>query len=396
MKWKKMVCQLVETVLVISVYFISCYICMKYYKVQDYSKQTQDVLLIIWNELVNLATLAPVVGAIAINWFMKKYKMDISEPFRISWSIIGVALILFFRVAIVIGIHRVIIALIGLGGYFVCFILAQLFGSKRQREIENLSSTILKNAVGNIKNKDVLGIQLLHMRKSNSNGFVEFHIHNLDNLIVGSSDVNCILSTKMRLKESDFSYFQIALNAYEKIVESGADEYKEQFLKIINDAVMDLKGRLSAINPDNITKDDCCMARLLVCYLTMEKLVDNAEYAVVELEEGKLGIDSILETRLFAYFRTGLLGAILFGSNRRYAFRYRKDGSKAGRKYCAFLVDDINDVQYTKNSDEKLICLVALRENNYKDIPYSVFEYIKIIEKKLVVFFSQKEEGGKK
>ena len=69
---------------------------------------------------------------------------------------------------------------------------------------------------------------------------------------------------------------------------------------------MDLRGRLSAINPDNITKDDCCMARLLVCYLTMEKLVDNAEYAAVELEEGKLGIDSILETRLFAYFRTGL------------------------------------------------------------------------------------------
>lgn len=389
MKWKRVICQLIETGLVISVYIISCCICMKYYQVQDYSDQIQDVLLVIWNELVNLATLAPVVGAIAINWFMKKYKMDISEPFRVSWSIIGVVLILFFRVAIVIGIHQVIIALIGLGGYFACFILAQLFDKKGQREIVNLSSTILKNAVGNIKNKDVLGIQLLHMRKLNNNGFVEFYIHNLDNLLVGNSDMNCILSTNMRLKESDFSYFQIALNTYEKIVESGVDEYKEQFLKIINEAVMDLKGRLSSIDPDNITKDDCCMARLLVCYLTMEKLVDNAEYAVVELEEGKLGIDNMLETRLFAYFRTGLLGAILFGSNRRYAFRYRKDGSKAGRKYCAFLVDDIDDIQYIKNSDDKLICLVTLRENNYKDIPYSVFEYIKIIEKKLVAFLSQ-------
>lgn len=247
MNWKKALYQFIEIGLVSSLYFISCYVCMKYYNIQDYPDKSEDILLVIWNELVNVATLAPIAGVIAINWFMKKCKIKISEPFRIAWSIIGVVLILFFS--------------------FVCFFLAQLFGKGERQQTEYSSSSILRDAVGNIKNKDVLNIQLLRIRELKNNDFVEFHLHNLDNLIAGTNDVNCILFTKLRLKQHDFSYFQFALDTYEKIVESGADEYKEEFLEIINKAALDLKKRLSAIsNPDNITKDDFFLLTKLTIY----------------------------------------------------------------------------------------------------------------------------------
>ena len=68
----------------------------------------------------------------------------------------------------------------------------------------------------------------------------------------------------------------------------------------------------------------------------------------------------------------------------RYAFLYRKDGLKTGRKYCTF---QIRNQKKTSNT-EFVICLIALKEDSIKRVSPDVMRAIKSIEHKLEGEFS--------
>jgi len=258
-----------------------------------------------------------------------------------------------------------------------------LLNKSQKAQIIYVNPSTLKNIVGNLKNREVLSVQLFDLNAIENGEYTDFKLASIDHLVNSNNDVNCILSTILRLKTSDYEYFKLLLDTYEKVVETGQEEYKKTFLQSIDKTILELKRRLQDIDPQNVTKDDCCLARLLICYLNLAKLIDNPGYAIVELDDGQLDIDIELEKKLFTVFRSGLLGTILFGGKHIYAFRYRGDGYKTGRKYCTFSID-IKKADQRRTSQKEIVCLIALRENEKYDIPYSVMQYIADCENQII------------
>ena len=114
---------------------------------------------------------------------------------------------------------------------------------------------------------------------------------------------------------------------------------------------------------------------MVILYLTLENMLQDANSAGIQALDGVLGLENIeIEKRLFTYFRTGILGAIFLGQNDIYTFDYWKDGSKIGRKYCAFKIN---------REERMLICMVILKERKNNILSKDIVEAIKKIEKKL-------------
>lgn len=113
-------------------------------------------------------------------------------------------------------------------------------------------------------------------------------------------------------------------------------------------------------------------------------MLQDANSAGIQLLDGVLGLDDIeIERRLFTYFRTGILGAMFLGQNDIYTFDYWKDGSKVGRKYCAFQI---------KSEEKNLICMVVLKERKNNLLSKDIVEAIKKIEKKLDDSWKERKE----
>jgi hypothetical protein len=114
---------------------------------------------------------------------------------------------------------------------------------------------------------------------------------------------------------------------------------------------------------------------MIILYLTLENMLQDANSAGIQALDGVLGLENIeIEKRLFSYFRTGILGAIFLGQNDIYTFNYWKDGSKIGRKYCAFQIN---------REERMIICMVVLRERKNNILSKDIVDAIKNIEKKL-------------
>lgn len=123
---------------------------------------------------------------------------------------------------------------------------------------------------------------------------------------------------------------------------------------------------------------------MFILYLTIENMLQDANSAGIQLLDGVLGLDDIeIERRLFTYFRTGILGAMFLGQNDIYTFDYWKDGSKVGRKYCAFQI---------KSEEKNLICMVVLKERKNNLLSKDIVEAIKKIEKKLDDSWKERKE----
>lgn len=64
-------------------------------------------------------------------------------------------------------------------------------------------------------------------------------------------------------------------------------------------------------------------------------------------------------------------------------YHYWKDGSKVGRKYCAFQI---------KSEEKNLICMVVLKERKNNLLSKDIVEAIKKIEKKLDDSWKERKE----
>ena len=350
-----------------------------------------DILQTIWDEIANITTIAPMLCLFATNYIANKINPNISGHIRILWNTIGVVMLLFYRVFIALGLHPVLLAGEGIVHFILCFAILCYQGIGREEINYKGSKKILEGAIKKIKNKDILGIQILEMQTVYEGKYIIFKLKSKDCLVNDDADVNGILSINLKLLESDYNYFQVVYRIYKEVVDTGSDEKKIQFQMSLDDAVKGIIRRLSSVDVNNIKREDCCLARLLLCYINLKKMIQDPDYAIVELNDGEIGIDIELEKRLFTLFRTGLLGAILFGDDQRYVFRYRRDGHKIGRKYCAFPIKLTSDPQ-NGSLQKGIICVFALKESEFYDIPYSVMQCIKKYEKMISNF--DEEKGG--
>lgn len=335
------------------------------------------------NEFANWATILPIVCPILSNWLIKKYKPDCPTKITVIWSALLGVLIVIYRVAVGMRWNRVVFELLGIGHFIVAVIISVSFTLSSRKEYIPTDSILRKAMGGAITNKNILSVQLFRCQQVVENGNQIFWFQNFDSICnKNCEDVNCILSLKLYLPVRDYNQFYLSLQTYESMIQNGADEDgKREFRNVINTSKQGIINRLNAVPLDEITHKESCLARLLVCYAVLEEMIDKPSLAIVDLFDGTLGVEIDKEKQLFSSLRTGMLGAVLLGNHRRYYFRYRRDGKKDGRKYCAFVLDSSQSP--VPNLEELVVCLVSIKEGSGDEISASIIEWISKMERQV-------------
>ena len=185
------------------------------------------------------------------------------------------------------------------------------------------------------------------------------------------------------------------------------DNTRDNLIALINVEINALNDKLLCIETENrtITKEDCCIARVLILYLAIRYSLirnkdENVTYAnyvgEISLRDGDLNLKEETEKKLFSLVRTGLLGAILVGEDLRHVFFYRKDGVKKGRKYCASTITCTNNEDKGETVNQVLnVCLFTVEVPNTNAIPGYVFDSIQNREKLIKEVLERKENGDK-
>lgn len=382
--WREWGPVVIQIILCLGLYIAVLIAFILTYKVPSLTDSTKNIWDVLHSELVNWATLLPIAGPVFADCMIKKISPYYPSWCRIVWAALLALLICFYRVAIDMEFNRVPIALFSIGHFIVAVILALVFDKTHVHGFSQNTNLLAKALGKQIKNNSILSVQLFEcVQRPTQSSRIRFSLENKAWVVnKQSDDVNSILALNLELPEEDYEQFGFSLAVFDKMVDAGADnEKKKSFCEGIKKKKEDLVKRLSGKQPDSITREDSCLARLLVCYNMLEQMVEKPSQAVLDFDDGVLGLDAELEKRLFSTLRTGMLGAILFGVHRRYYFRYRRDGIKAGRKYCAFIIDSNEDKE--NDSERKLICLVTIRESNSNEISADIIEWIVRTENKI-------------
>lgn len=361
------------------------YLSKNYYKPIKTWNETNSILDTIWDELGNSITVVSGLLCLFLDFISQREKQI--EPW--TKRIIAFSLFVLFnfcRCANVLRLTANQFSLIVFVFYLINVILI-VFLSNRSIANEQINNLRLKSILGKIRNQNIVSIQLFEVEETKEGEYCKYTFKYIDALCQVENDINGMLSTTYKIKNEYVSEMTLVLLGYQKLIESGTDEVKNTLIASIERNKEKLLNELKQINNINdVDKEQCCIARMFILYLTIENMLQDANSAGIQLLDGVLGLENIeIEKRLFTYFRTGILGAIFLGKNDIYTFDYWKDGSKLGRKYCAFQI---------KSEEKSLICLVVLKERKNNLLSKDIVEAIKKIEKKLDDSWKDRKEIG--
>ena len=367
--------------LTLSVSYIICAIAL-YYMSKNYPYSTnsnieaKDILNIV-DELGNSLTVASGILCILLDILSQKEKKI--HP----WikKIIAVSLFVMFNFlrcanSLKMEANQLIVITFV---FYAISVVSILMLANSYNPKEKTDDLKLKNILGKIKNQNIASVQLFEVEELKEGEYSKYKFKCIDALWQEESDVNSMLSVVYMIKSEYVSEMRLVLLAYQRWIESGNDIEKEIVASSIRRNKEKLLEELRKIKSiDEVNKEHCCIARMFILYLTIENMLENANCVGIQAIDGILHLSDVeIEKRLFTYFRTGIWGAIFLGRNDIYTFEYWKDGSKTGRRYCAFQVE---------NEERTLICMVVLKEgkNNGKNgLSRDIKEAIKKLEKRL-------------
>lgn len=262
--------------------------------------------------------------------------------------------------------------------------------------------------IGNINNKHIIAEQLFSVKRIEKSDQIIYALNSMEHTVKGEHDVNGILSVTYRLPVEDDTSFAFIRNAHHAFVCEGKEETKNELIKTLTREKNKLTQKLQNISsPEEVTPDDCCLARLLIIYLAFLRILNppvessdeegrnkNVEWyggeayiGELSLAEGEIGIDVEIEKRLFTLLRTGLLGAVLVGHELRYLFSYKKDGYKIGRRYSAA------NLSSSEDTSSNIICLITLANIHTKTIPQYITDAIRREENRIANATHKLERG---
>lgn len=368
------------------VFYVICYAMIIITGIRNSAPVTDneniDILQIIWDSLGNVGTLIPLLVAIVSALFLKWKHKRLSNKNIILISSIGFVLYCFYTIQVKHHVHPALVAFIGLITFVVSIIIVLLQPSN----IVIKQGSIIQSAIGNkIKNAKIAGIQIFECSMTEDIDNINYCIHSIDHLSNNDSDINGILSTTYRLKKTDINDFDfVTKTSYQALIDSANDSAKDDLIKLIETKRNGIKTRLQRITlPSDVTKDDCCLARIMIMYNAYLSALSPAANGTTvspntyigehDFRDGDLGVDGEVEKRLFNFVRTGLLGGILVGSECIYQFQYRKDGYKTGRQYCVFHINEKDSA----DQDHLFLCLVVIKDVSTKAMPAYILEAIR-------------------
>jgi len=350
---------------------------------------------LIWDSIFSVVSGALAIIEIIAAMVLIKTRKDCSKTKIIVLSIITYVVAIFDNVAIKYPLPQSAIVL----AHFLLLVVfvAYLLFKKPEVVIKQVSqikgeNIALKRAISGTENKKIIAVQMYSIKTGHHmvNGIekTRFIVKSGESFVRDGHDVNSVSAITYELDRTVVDEFELILQSYRKFLKYGNDETKDKLIESLSNKISELEKRLKSIEEQKreVTKEDCCIARVLVLYLSFKHiLLPNPDVAEthanyigeISLNDGDLNLENKTEEKLFTLIRTGLLGAALLGDRNRDVFHYRKDGIKQGRKYCASQVACENVVQEDEIVSQNMdICLFTVEENQNAAIPRFVFDSI--------------------
>ena len=354
---------------------------------------TDSIWTLIWNSFFSVVSGVSLVIELVIATILIYNKKHVSKIKVISIFVLTYILVIFNDVAIKYPFSQAMICIVN---FIVIIIFVVMFllnnGAPLCAENINEKRKTIHRLLGNTSNKKIIAVQMYKVKESHykdgSTEKVRYDIQCKESFVRETKDINSILSMTYDLEKSVVESFNVIIQSYHSFIQTGNEQTKKSLIDAIVKEKECLSNRLKCIqSPDAVTKEDCCLARILVIYLSFLHILDPEPNSTdipgdyvgeVSLSDGALNLlDIEIEKKLFTYVRTGVLGAILLGDTSRHVFSYKKDGVKQGRKYCATQV-------YVRNENLVMdICLFTVEEEKYNIIPSYIIKSINSIENQL-------------
>lgn len=152
-------------------------------------------------------------------------------------------------------------------------------------------------------------------------------------------NINALFSSTIKIPKEYVDGLTTILSTYSKLTndENNLNEAEQNAVSILISAEIDkLKEVLNNIKAvNNITDTDCYIARILLLYISLYATIQDHD-TYIGLGRDSLNLNNPeLETELFTFERTGILGSLLF-DHTPYVFSYKRGGNKVGRFYYTF------------------------------------------------------------
>lgn len=325
------------------------------------------VAKVIWDSIISGFSGITIIFLAVIDIIAMVFEKTISKPKTAIMSAVIYIVVIFDKIALECKLHAAWIAVVNVVALVICAIMLvlqkQTADTKRSKR-SNDWNALLSRAASETKNKKIIAVQLYKVNTSlivpataQEQDKVRFEIRHIgEDFVRPGNDVNCISYMTYDLDRQLVDCFPIILNFYDSFRNTGDDSIIRGVRVLIEDRIKNLEEKLSDIEKSkrDVSKEDCCNARALTILLAFRQRLneDHASMArddclgEISLCDGAFKIDAETERQLFSLYRTGILGAALLDSNTRHIFEYRKNSSKAGRRYCVsqLMCDTTSDV----------------------------------------------------
>lgn len=201
-------------------------------------------------------------------------------------------------------------------------------------------------------------IQLYSYIETTAAGKTEYRLEYIDGVQKRGVEINALLGLNLELDEETLNSVKAIIKLYNEYNEgkdiATLETRREMLNSTITECSSQIKQKLTSIvQPELISTNDCCLARVLLVYCSILASL-RKETTFVGFGENSLGLSPEIEKSLFTLKRTGTLGAILLQSC-PYGFYYNRSGNKTGRTYCSFVC---------KSNSTNYLVLTAFRMPN--------------------------------
>lgn len=379
---------------------------------------------LVWESITSVASGAVFLIDLVVSILLIHYAKQLRKNRIICMSVLVFVVATFDNIAIQYPFPHEWIAIVNLAAIIFCAVIVLLQKKETiyipkyisENDTSNyddaLNNVEITRVLGNTTNKKIIAVQLYKVKTSQK--FSEdgtericFDVsHFCNDYVRAGNDINSISRISYELDRDIVDSFPIILHLYHEFRNNGDDNTKNALLNTINEKIAVLESKLQTIDscPREVTKDDCCIARALTIFLSFKELLSPSPGAKesqdnyigeIALHDKDLKLEPETEKKLFSLYRTGILGAALLDKDLRHVFHYRKDGTKAGRKYSVSqLVCDTGHNKYNFSAQTMYICLFTIKESSMTFIPGYMFKSISEREEEITDVLNKMRNGG--
>lgn len=304
---------------------------------------------VIKNALSSITTYISIAGFLLVGIFMIFFNQEVPKRIATLTPFIMLVLLLIARIFVYlphadISITIYVMVLYILGIIWYKKIISSSTPIKEISDVPVTVNSIEKKAINSLgrllkqSHGSIKCIQIYSVEKERLEKYTEYTIKFIGGQVRPQFNVNALFSSIMCIENEYLDEMNAVKRLYTSFVSDGQLTYDEQkvILGLINEKIVKLQNKLNNISSiDSITAHDCYVARILLVYLSLKTAIEQ-HGCFIGLGTNSLGLNNPeIETRLFNYKRTGILGSILY-ENTPYVFSYMKSNDKNGRFYYAF------------------------------------------------------------